>query len=247
VDIDGEVFNESGGIIVTRSGRRNQQSTPIGSITTLSNPIASGTLAFNDVINAGAVEFKDDWTGFCQCSESFTSTNPFVNGQKGSYRPVRSHAYLTDRDQPNLSSATHIRKDGTFTDFTPFWNPENGQDWSINQGDWTFASEVTLVSPYGLELENKDALGRYSAADYKYNHTLPTAVASNSRYKEMGFDNFEDYGCDDCTDDHFSFKGSSPQIVETESHTGRKSIKVGPRQSVEVEKLIVPCNSGTLP
>ncbi len=244
---NGEEFISNDEVVkVIRSGRRNQQSTPVGSITTLSNPIASGTLNFNDVINAGAVEFKDEWGDFCLCSEDLTSTNPYVNGKKGSYRPVRSHAYLTDRNQPDDLASTNIRIDGTFDGFDPFWNPNGGGEWTIDDGDWTFASEVTLISPYGLELENKDALGRYSAADYKYNHTLPTAVASNSRYKEMGYDNFEDYGCGTCTDDHFSFKESvaDGDIVDTQSHTGRRSIKVSANETVEIEKVIVPCSSG---
>lgn len=243
VDREGEEVNPYSSLIVTRSGRRNQQSTPVGSITTLTDPIQGNTLSFQDVINAGAVEFKDDWGGFCMCSESITSYNPYVNGKKGSYRPVRSHAFLTDRNQPNDLGDTNIRKDGTFEEFTPFWTPESGQDWGIEDEQWTFASEVTLVSPYGLELENKDALGRYSSADYKYNNTLPTAVASNSRYREMAFDNFEDYGCTTCTDDHFSFKEivGSGDISYTESHTGRRSIKVGAKQTIEVEKIILPC------
>jgi len=254
VDRDGDAVFSPGTMTVVRSGLRNQQSTPVGSITTLSNPIQdNNTLLFTDVINAGAVEFKDEWGDFCLCSESLTSNNPYVNGKKGSYRPVRSHAYLTDRNQPDALSNTDIRRDGTFEDFQPFWNPDEGSEWYINDGQWTFASEVTLISPYGLELENKDALGRYSAADYKYNHTLPTAVASNSRYKEMGYDNFEDYGCDDCKDDHFSFKQNVPEamnmdeaieIVDTESHTGRRSIKVRAGQTAEVEKVIIPCSSG---
>jgi len=222
VDRDGDAVNINDKMTVIRSGRRNQQSTTIGSITTLSNPIQDDeTLLFTDVINAGVVEFKDDWGVPCMCSESINSINPYITGEKGSYRPVRSHAFLTDRNQPNNLGATNIRKDGTFEEFSPFWTPQSGQDWDIDDVQWTFASEVTLVSPYGLELENKDALDRYSAADYKYNNTLPTAVASNSRYREMAFDNFEDYRC-----------------------TGRRSIKVGAGQTTEVEKIIIPCGSG---
>lgn len=241
LDIDGNSVQSSQPLLILRSGRRNQQSTPIGSITTLQNPIQGSQLAFDEVINAGAIEYKDAWTDFCECDSLLSSTNPYVNAQKGNYRLFRSYAFLTERTQSDKNRNTNIRKDGVFEEFDPFWQPNSQQDWSINTGQWTFASEVTLVSPYGFELENKDALGRYSAADYRYNNTLPIAVASNSRYKEMASDNFEDYDCEACPDDHFSFKESSPNITATEAHTGRRSIMVGPGATVEVEKIINAC------
>ena len=235
---------------VIRSGRRNQQGMPIGSITTLSDPIQGNQLVFDDILNAGAIEFKDEWTGFCNCDDELASTNPYINGELGSFRPVRSYAFLTDRNQSNESRNTNIRLDGTFEDFQPFWVPNAPEEeWSTNPAQWTFASEVTLVSPYGMELENRDALNRYSAADYRYNHTLPSAVASNSQYKEMGYDNFEDYDCLICPDDHFSFKeaiieATNSNISNAYSHTGRRSIQVGPSSFVEMEKPIddSPCN-----
>jgi hypothetical protein len=238
---------------VTRSGRRNQQSTPVGTITSLNNPIASGVLAFDAntrILNAGAVEFKDEWPGFCECEDLLASTNPYVNGNKGNYRAQKSHLYLTERGQSNQNRNTNIRTDGTFDLFNPFWSPNNNPninngDWKKTQGDWTFTSEVTLFSPFGFELENKDALDRYSAADYGYNNTLPVAVASNAQYKEIGSDNFEDYDCTNCSDDHFSFKESVNNVVDTESHTGRKSIKVSPGEKVEMEKLLKSCDEET--
>jgi len=150
---DGNALSAFRSPIILRSGRRNQQGTPIGSVTTLSNPIQGTNLVFTDVINAGAVEFKHEWTGFCECDSLLVSANPYVNAQQGNYRPLRSHAFLTERDQSQVNANTYIREDGTFEVFDPFWTPNNGQDWDVNQGQWTFASEVTLVSPYGLELE----------------------------------------------------------------------------------------------
>ncbi len=243
-DINGNATVLSSGsnkIQVVRSGRRNQQSTPVGSVTTLTNPIQGTQLVFQEVLNAGAVEFKDEWPGFCECADLLSSNNPYVNGEKGNYRAQKSHLYLTERLQSDKNRNTNIRKDGTFQTFSPFWTPNSGYDWNKNAGPWTFTSEVTLVSPFGFEMENRDALNRYSAADYGYNNTLPTTVASNAQYKEIGFDNFEDYDCNSCPDDHFSFKESSPQITEEEAHTGRRSIKVSPGTKVELEKIIIPC------
>ena len=231
---------------VIRSGRRNQSSVPVGTVTSLQNPIATGVLKLDkttEVLNAGAVEFKSEWDDFCECENLLASANPYVNGTKGNYRAQRSYLFLTEREQSDKNRNTNIRKDGVFKEYNSFWTPNNGNDWLVNDAQWTFTSEVTLFSPFGFELENRDALDRYSAADYRYKNSLPTAVASNAEYKEIGFDNFEDYDCSNCPDDHFSFKESNPDIVETESHSGRRSIKVGAGSTVSVEKVIKPCNN----
>jgi len=104
--------------------------------------------------------------------------------------------------------------------------------------NWTFASEVTQYSPYGAELENKDALNRYSAAQYSYNKTLPIAVASNSEYREIGFDGFENRDVTVVNDNHFIFgdeysslgdldpNNTKVYISGEEAHTGKNSIAV---------------------
>ncbi len=243
LDVNGDPASSASGarIAVVRSGRRNLQSTPIGTVTTLTNPIQGNQLVFTDVLNAGAVEFESEWPGYCECEDLLASNNPYVNGEKGNYRSKRSHLFLTERTQSDENRNTNIRKDGTFARFDPFWTPYLGKEWNINKGQWTYTSEVTLYSPFGFELENKDALGRYSSADYKYNNTLPATVASNARYKEIGFDNFEDYDCEQCIDDHFSFKQFGNKITEEQAHSGRRSIQVEGGSSVEIEKIIVPC------
>ena len=92
-------------------------------------------------------------------------------------------------------------------------------------------------------MENKDALGRYSAATYGYNQTFPTAVAANSKYKEIGFDNFEDYDFSKCADNHFKFRNYTSNIDETQAHTGRKSIKVSSGTPVNMTKQLLLCDT----
>ena len=46
---------------IIRSGRRNMQGASIGSVVSLANPIVSGTLSFDSIINSSAVEFADNW------------------------------------------------------------------------------------------------------------------------------------------------------------------------------------------
>ena len=208
------------------------------------------------IINSSAVEYKDFWRpqgerylktypDNAQLNSNnlipypLEHTNPFANNIKGDWRAVKSYAYLTGR-----SNNGSPRNDGFYTAFKPFYiyqddkwiiNPEAiPDDTGSNTDTWTYASEVTQYSPYGAELENKDALNRYSAAQYGYNYTLPIAVASNSAYKEIGFDGFEDYGFTQNVDentpnDHFNFKkalNNGVTLTTETAHTGRHSIKV---------------------
>jgi hypothetical protein len=239
---NGEKIEGTHDVLLRRSGYRNRQSEPIGTVTSLTNPIVGGQLNFANarVLNAGAVEFNSKWSGnICEKPALSNTTNPYITGEEGNYRPQRSWAYLTGRTQSNENRNTNTRVDGVFTSFSPFWNPTGGFQWKTDSTNWTFASEVTLFSPYGFELENRDALGRYTGATYGYNNTLPTAVSANARYKEMGFAGFEDVKMDN-PDGHFQFTGGSVEYGN--AHTGRYSIRVTPRETVTIEKDLVTCD-----
>lgn len=237
---------------IARSGRRNQQTTPIGSVVSLQNPLRdtnddqlADKLSFEgvEVLNAEAIEFSDQWKQFCQCgfdpSEPF---NEYFRGSRGNWRAKRSHLYLTDRKQTRINDNPEVRRDGSYQMFSPFWNPSASQgDWSKNAARWTSTSEVTTYSPYGFELENKDALGRYSSAVYGYSNTLPTAVSNNAQYRETAFDGFEDYDFGECEDDHFSYRIHKENITEEESHSGRRSIRIEAGKSISIGKVIVEC------
>ena len=86
-----------------------------------------------------------------------------------------------------------------------------------------------------MDLENKDALDLYSSALYGYQHSVPIAVASNSRFKQIAFDPFEDYGfaincTDTCITTHFDYGGAidsaDAEIDDTYAHTGKHSLKL---------------------
>lgn len=215
------------------------------------------------IINASAVEYKDFWQAPKERDIDYPSqhltadgtveypyfyrTNPFKYNIKGDWRALRSYAFLTGRTQIDNST----RNSGFFETFKPFYiyNNELGK-WeknnnSIENGEdtWTFASEVTKYTPYGAELENKDALGRYSSAQYGYNFTLPVAVASNSAYRQMGYDGFEDskiVAGNFVSQDHFviephEFVANSQRIskvTDQEAHTGNYSVEVKPNGSI---------------
>ncbi len=72
------------------------------------------------------------------------------------------------------------------------------------------------------------------------------AVASNSKYKEMAFDGFEDYDFSTClTSAHFNFQGllkpNEITVSSKQSHTGRKSLKVEAGKSALLKKQVVSC------
>lgn len=77
-------------------------------------------------------------------------------------------------------------------------NPDVASDYGLfaqlgNQPNWITVREVTKWSPWGFELENKDAVGNYTAAQYGYNEQLPVALAQNARQHQILFEGFEDY------------------------------------------------------
>lgn len=244
IDRNGNPITGSNEVLVRRSGYRNRQSEPIGTVTSLSNPINKyGQIDFTGarVLNAGAVEFASKWSeGICGNNALNFTSNPYITGEEGNYRPKRSWVYLTGRTQSNTNRSTNLRNDGTFTTFSPFWTPLGGVQWKMNTGNWTFASEVTMFSPYGFELENRDALGRYSAATYGYNNTLPTAVSANAQYKEIGNAGFEDDAQTNTTSKHFQFFGGN--VTNSDAHTGKYSLRVAPNSTVIIEKDLISCD-----
>lgn len=156
--------------------------------------------------------------------------NPYWAGMKGMWRPKASYAYNSGRTQTN-----NVRNDGVFTDFARFtWeNP------TAKSAKWINATTITKYSPYGFELENKDALGNYSSALYGYDQALVTAIGSNAKYNELAFDNFEDYPLG-CTDDHFKYKNYTPDVTPDAAHTGHYSIKIGPSAKAVKDVLMDP-------
>lgn len=258
---------------VGRSGFRNMQMASMASVTCMINPldrdkngvidneIANETFGYlgnngQRVVNASAIEYSDIWksqcenglpneNGFMNGVTTNTAVNPYLYNTKGDWRAVKSYAYLTGR---NNSINSNRRKTGFFNDFNSFYRINNmSHIWSIDSTKWTSASKVTRYSPHGVELENKDALKRYSAAQYGYQYKLPVAVASNSRYGEMGFDGFEDYSDflnPSPLKPHFGFSqaiNTDVSVTNQKSHTGHNSIAVKPGKKAIFKRKIGGC------
>jgi hypothetical protein len=239
-------------IKITRSGRNNSPSAKLMSIVTLSNPLSSiATGNYQNILSAGATEYSDYFRTYCDCYNydgSATSTttaiqtkNPYLLGTKNNWHPIRDYTYLTGRIQNITNNNTNIRKDGVFESFNPYYKLDNGGKWVMDKTNWTYVSEVTEASPHGQEFENKDALERYSAAQFGYRQMYPTAVAANTKYRELGYDNFEDYQNLNCSDKHFKFSDYLQSISNSQSHTGNYSVKVTNTAPVSMQKAVAVC------
>ncbi|MBK8562368.1 MAG: hypothetical protein IPN76_03240 [Saprospiraceae bacterium] len=148
-------------------------------------------------------------------------SNPYVTGSKGNWRVDESYvnkskrAYKPDASEGSLPS---LREYGTYV-ISPFtWAGTNG-------ANWVRASKAIKYLLQGSSIEEQDAIGNYSATQFGYKRQLVTATCTNSEYREMAFDGFEDYP-KDCSD-HFKISYISPDnIVSATAHTGSKSIRV---------------------
>lgn len=148
-----------------------------------------------NVLGASAASFSDSWVmdlGGEMTSEEQTNLirnlNPFVNGQKGLWRGSGTSTYIKDRigaQSLKDNEAVDMKNSGSFTLESFNWKADHGPN-------WVKAQTITEYSPYGSEIENKDAINRYSTALFGYNGELATAVGANMRYREMAFTSFEE-------------------------------------------------------
>jgi hypothetical protein len=183
--------------------------------------------------------------------------NPYRNGLLGNWKPNTKVTYRGFRSPQELATATApaIRTSGVFTSYTPYWT-YNGTQFVTTAGPtsgYINATTITKYDTHGDEIENFDAAGNYSAAVYGYLETLATAVAKNARYKNIGADNFEDYGFsvdgnNPCYQDHFSFRqslisGTPPGFIDSvTSHTGNYCFHLYSNSTATATRSIVADN-----
>ncbi len=258
IDEDGNLFSSGTyhRVLVIRSGHRNQAATSMASVASKDSPINGGSISpsnTDDILSAGAVVYSDvrrlygglfgvnppptctgpDYpvyqnTCFADYAEG-EIVNPFLLGLRGSWYPLRSYTYLTERE----IGANDIRTDGTLLNFTPFY------EWSASAGlfdasptNWTWTEQVSKFSNHGYSIESENALGVYSSALYGHHHQVPIAVAANARYSEIANENFEfswDLGVAGCEIPHLqlSIDGDfdiDQYVTQQDAHSGDKSL-----------------------
>lgn len=279
VDEDGTAISIASWIkvIILRSGKRNNLQANAGSILAkdligtlptsgFTESVLSGTFKLDQIVDASAVEYSDKWQSNCvNCGRQGADdqylgnndiVNPYHEGILGNWRPKRSYKFLTERLYS--TGATNSREDGYFvqsgtsTSVTSSYLRFLWEDPSdVSQPDeWTYAQEITKYSPYGYELENRDILGRFSAAQYGYNNAFVTAVGNNMRHREIAFDGFEDYGnYFDCDDNHFRVSSADESnITSVFAHTGDYSLNISNSSTLEYDRILIDsleCSSET--
>ena len=128
--------------------------------------------------------------------------NPYLAGYLGNWRQYQNKVYQQSRNYSDIfnpaKNGMDVANAGYINNFSSYWyygTLANGQPgWIPNPGAtrWVTANTITLYDKYGQQLENKDALGRYSAATFDFNGELPSAVASNAMNREIYANSFED-------------------------------------------------------
>lgn len=185
--------------------------------------------------------------------------NPYYSGILGNWRAKSQYVYQISRENlttdPSKFGNTDIRRSGAYSVFNPFYTYQTNA-WvqnPTNDAKWIAANEMTGFNSKGLDIESKDALNRYSSALFGYLESMPVAVASNSQYREIAYDGFEDYGFSlDCITPacsnagHFNFSkklnGTTITASTEEAHTGKFSLKLN-GSSVTLYKTVYTANN----
>jgi hypothetical protein len=159
--------------------------------------------------------------------------NPYTKGFKGNWRPVQSQVFQVNRSYGNSTAPTqqgvNIAKDGHYANFTPYWVYANSNftKSTVNADKWVAANTMTLYDRYGMELENRDALNRYSTAAFSFRGSTASLVASNAMYREAFYESFEDKKLpagssnpNDCSQKPFGFDAHINSVKNDKSHSG---------------------------
>ena len=125
------------------------------------------------------------------CLPFFLDTiNPFLHNVRGNWRPVKSYVFQTDR-----LSSDNIQVDGSYTTLSnnykrtleDFWIDGSDNSMVPHTDGWTWTTENTMVSPFGMEIEARDPLDRFSAELTGYNNQKVVAVAANAKYNDIAY------------------------------------------------------------
>ncbi|MBS1624001.1 MAG: hypothetical protein JST83_08285 [Bacteroidetes bacterium] len=183
----------------------------------LSDATKLNALTQSGVLYAKINTYKKDFSDADINSEyniptSYTSTPQF-------YRPFSSYVYLTS-DILEASGGTSNRNysGGVINTADIMSNIKSGNIFgstpAISDPKWKLTNQTMKVSPHGEPLEEKNALGIYTAAHYGYYKALPVTVGQNVQYSNLVFEAFEDE------------KFASNQNLTAIAHSGNKSYQL---------------------
>src|SRR5690606_21274681 len=271
---------------IVRSGYRNMLSESLASVVSMSNPILNNKLSINNnskVINATAVDYKEKWQtdndvfkkyiNFYNAAECLisqvencegyleNSINPYVKGLLGTFRVSKSKIFYDNRKETNPLIKSNIATNGILENFKLYWdfNELNNLVSDDLSSQWVWNSEVTRVNARGLELETKDALNRYTTAQYGFSKSSPVAILQNASYGEGFNEGFEDYRYNEminkvqqavCESRYVSFNETSNSAIvnmdsmQLNAHSGKSALRIN-GNSVATSQIILTENAAT--
>jgi hypothetical protein len=167
--------------------------------------------------------------------------------------------FYGERAESNPLSNTNLAKNGFLSGFSLYWNfnAQSNLVQDVNNTKWVWQNQMTRYNIKGMELESKDAMNIYSAALYGYHRTLPTAIASNSRYDEIAYEGFEDnsyseavnsIAVNNCTQKHVNLTGfTNTQVINTDgagfnAHTGKYVLGVNANSTAQQQFSVKSTN-----
>jgi len=193
-------------------------------------------------------------SSLCYSAVTDTSVNAYTYGLAGNWRALKSYVYYGSRAETQTGTQVNLRSGGTVAAFAPFWKVSN-KKW-VAQKDttrWVWNSQTTLFNRKGLELENKDPLGRYNAGLYGYQDAMIIAATQNARYREATYEGFEDYfygvpACDEvCSAGrNLDFSGYKTLMTTSQHHTGKYSLQVPADSVISISATVVAADTASL-
>lgn len=180
-------------------------SNDVNTILTKSIAYLSFSGSYNpSIVNYGVLKFTDSTSIDVNISTTSTvylsdyklfnseTLNPYRSNLINNWKPFRNQVYLENRLTENNSVKTNIRKDGSYKNYTHFWN-YSGNKWQANPtSNWQYTKEVTKYYVTGTEAESKNPLEQYSSVLYSGQTHLPIAVGQNIKYRNIIAENFEE-------------------------------------------------------
>lgn len=177
--------------------------------------------------------------------------NPYKKGIIGVYRVDKNYVFYGSRVEADPTVSTSIRKNGYIADYANYWQfSANSLIPNSTNAKWINNDQITKFNSKGQELETKNALNQYTAAQIGFSKSLTTSVTQNARFGESMAESFEDIGFNDkinpgsgaCTKSYTGFD-DNVSVANNVSHTGANSLSVQPN-STYIKSL--PVNGGYL-
>lgn len=229
---------------------------------TVPNEVTTITFPTTEVIETGAISYKDK--NYYKCINDpekparfnevliGSTVNPYKYGVRGDL--VLDGQYSWQGERSNETHAYKTRFDGTYTGTIALMYIWNNNAWeqinTVNHTNWRKMGEVTTFNQFGKPVESRDQIKVYSSVVYGYNNNyelVPVAQAVNAKEQEIAFDGFEDYAylaneaVINTSDSHFDYSKALNANVSLETsvrHSGLKSLKVTANNTASVQRKI---------